>query len=266
MEPRASYKDRLFTTNSTGWPGVKHIGPEKDFSAVIKCALDMPGFKEGAKAASTSSNKPYGKSSITGFGHDAVLGAAPVLLDAVGKGNLERLVLIGGCDGSESERSYYTRLATSLPDTAAILTLGCGKYRVLGKKDYGNIKGTEIPRVIDMGQCNDAYSAAVTAIKLAEVLKTDINSLPLSIVLSWLEQKAVAVLLSLLHLGVKNIRIGPTLPAFITPSTLKFLQENFNLMAIKADAEDGEVDAVMGRIPPPQAAAAGAGKQAAQLA
>jgi hydroxylamine reductase len=246
-EPRASYKGRLFTTNSTGWPGVKHIGPDKDFGPVIAAALAAPGFAEGAKAASTSSNKPYGQSTLTGFGHSAVLGAAPVLLDAVSKGNLQRLVLIGGCDGSESERSYYTKLATSLPDQAAILTLGCGKYRVIGKKDYGNIPGTQIPRVIDMGQCNDSYSAVVVALKLAEVLGAkSVNDLPLSIVLSWLEQKAVAVLLSLLHLGVKNIRIGPSLPAFVTPSTLKFLQDQFNLMPIGTDGA-ADVPSVMGQ-------------------
>lgn len=143
--------------------------------------------------------------------------------------------------------SYYTKLATSLPDTAAILTLGCGKYRVLGKKDYGTIKGTGIPRVVDMGQCNDSFSAAVVALKLAEVLKCGVNELPLSIVLSWLEQKAVAVLLSLLHLGVKNIRIGPSLPAFITPGALDLLVKNFDIKPIKADAEDGDVAAVMGK-------------------
>lgn len=251
MEPRPGYKSRLFTTNSTGWPGVAHIatgpGGKKDFSAVIKSAQECAGFAPGAKPMAVGAHKAAGTTGVTGFGHDAVLGAAPALLEAVSKGNLERLVLIGGCDGSESERSYYTKLATSLPDTAAILTLGCGKYRVLGKKDYGNIKGTGIPRVVDMGQCNDSYSAAVVALKLAEVLKVGVNELPLSIVLSWLEQKAVAVLLSLLHLGVKNIRIGPSLPAFITPAALDILVKNFNLQPIKADAEDGDVAAVMGK-------------------
>lgn len=236
MPPRSSYQDRLFTTNATGWPGCTHI-EGRDFSSVIAKALSMDGFKETRPA----------KMELTGFGHNAVLGAAGEIVKAVQEGRLTRFVLIGGCDGSEADRSYYTRLATALPDTAAILTLGCGKYRVLGKKAYGNIPGTAIPRVLDMGQCNDAYSAVVVAMELAKVFKTDVNGLPLSIVLSWFEQKAVAVLLSLLSLGVKNVRIGPALPAFITPKTLEFLQDNFNLMPIKASAKDGDVDAVMGR-------------------
>lgn len=247
MEPRASYRDRLYTTNSTGFPGVTHI-KGRDFSAVIKKAQESKGF-EASKPA---------KHMLTGFGHKAVLGAAPQLLDAVTKGNLQRLVLIGGCDGSEADRSYYTRLATSLPDTAAILTLGCGKYRVLGKKDYGVIKGTGIPRVIDMGQCNDSYSAVVVAMELAKVLKCGVNDLPLSLVLSWLEQKAVAVLLSLLHLGVKDIRIGPSLPAFVTPAALDILVKTFGLKPIAADAPDADVPGVMGI-----KATAGAGATAA---
>jgi hydroxylamine reductase len=196
------------------------------------------------------------------------------VIDAVKTGALKRFVLIGGCDGSEMDRSYYTRLATHLPDESVILTLGCAKFRVIGKKEYGVVPGTGIPRVLDMGQCNDAYSAVVVASELAKAFGTDVNSLPLSIVLSWLEQKvrrvgrsgmrwlavcptspiprhlpqAAIVLLALLHLGVKNIRIGPELPAFITPKTLGFLVANFNISQIKADAADGDVDAVMGRV------------------
>lgn len=239
VEPRPSYKGRLYTTNSTGWPGVTHISHEngkRDFSAVILQAKSMEGFK---------TTKPA-KMHLTGFGHAAVLSAAPAVIEAATKGDLKRIVLIGGCDGNESERSYYTKLATSLPDSAAILTLGCGKFRVLGKKEYGNIPNTAIPRVLDMGQCNDAYSAVVVAQALAKAFKTDVNGLPLSIVLSWFEQKAVAVLLSLLALGVRNIRIGPNLPAFVTPKTLTLLQSTFNIMPINAGAKDGDVDAVMG--------------------
>jgi hydroxylamine reductase len=234
IEPRNSYKGRLFTTNSTGWPGVTHIG-DRNFAEVIKIANEMVGFK---------TTKPA-KHMLTGFGHSAVLSVAPAVVDAVKTGKLSRFVLIGGCDGAEPERNYYSKLATNLPDSSVILTLGCGKFRVLGKKDYGMVPGTPIPRVLDMGQCNDSYSAVVVAMALADAFKTDINSLPLSIVLSWFEQKAVAVLLSLLSLGVKNIRVGPALPAFVTPSTLAFLQKEFNLQPINAESPDGDVKAVM---------------------
>jgi hydroxylamine reductase len=197
----------------------------------------MPGFAETLPE----------KRILTGFGHDAVLGVADKVLEAVQNGSLERICLIGGCDGSEGERSAYTDLAMALPDTALILTLGCAKFRLLGKKDYGTLPGTEIPRLLDMGQCNDSYSAVVVASKLAEVLKTDINSLPLSITLSWLEQKAVAVLLSLLHLNVKGIRIGPNAPAFVTPNILKILQDNYNLQLVDPKSTDRNVAAAMGR-------------------
>lgn len=242
MEPRTTYKSRIFTTNSTGWPGVTHI-EGRDFSKVIETAKAMPGFKE---------TKPP-KNILTGFGHSSVLSVAPAVLDAAKKGVLERIVLIGGCDGSEIDRSYYTRLATNLPQSAAILTLGCAKYRILGKKDYGTVGGVEggIPRVLDMGQCNDSYSAVVVAQALAKALGTDVNSLPLSIVLSWLEQKAAAVLLACLHLGIKNIRIGPELPAFVTPKTLAFLQANFGLQHINMSHPDGDVASVMGRVAVP---------------
>ena len=236
MEPRASYKGRLFTTNSTGWPGVTHI-PGRDFAPVIAAAKEAAGFRE---------TKPA-KHILTGFGHGAVMGVAPAVIDAVKAGKLTKFVLIGGCDGSESERSYYTKVATGLPDSSVILTLGCGKFRVLGKKDYGVVPGTGIPRVLDMGQCNDSYSAVVVATELAKAFNTDINSLPLSIVLSWFEQKAVAVLLTLLSLGVKNIRIGPALPAFVTPATLDFLVKTFNLMPINAEHPEDDLKAMVGK-------------------
>jgi len=240
MEPKPSYKDRLFTTNSTGFPGVTHISADpvtgaRDFTPVINKALAMEGFK---------TTKPA-KNMLTGFGHDSVIGAAPAVLGAIEKGDLKKIVLIGGCDGNESERSYYTKLATGLPNSAAILTLGCGKYRILGKKDYGNIPNTAIPRVLDMGQCNDSYSAIKVASTLASVLQCGVNDLPLSIVLSWFEQKATAVLLSLLSLGVKNIRIGPNLPAYITPATLSVLSKNFGLMPIDAASPESDIKKIM---------------------
>lgn len=220
-EPRPSYNDRIYTAGVTGWPGVKHI-EGRDFSEVIKQAQGMEGFPE-TKAP---------KEALTGFGHQATLGVADQVIKAATEGHLKRLVLIGGCDGSEGERSYYTKLGMALPDESMILTLGCGKYRLLHKKDWGTVPGTGLPRLVDMGQCNDAYSAVVVATELAKALDTDINSLPLDIVLSWFEQKAVAVLLGLLHLGVQGIHIGPNLPAFITPAVLQQLIDTFGLVHV----------------------------------
>jgi hydroxylamine reductase len=232
MQPRERYKGRLFTIGATGWPGVQHIA-DGDYSEVIASALAEKGFTKTAEP----------KYHLTGFGHKTVLSVADKVIGAATAGDLKRIVLIGGCDGTEGERSYYTQLADGLPDESLILTLGCGKYRLLGRKDYGVVPNTEIPRLLDMGQCNDSYSAVVVASALAEALDTDINSLPLSIVLSWFEQKAVAVLLTLLHLGVRDIRIGPALPAFVTPGTLQLLVDNFNLMAI--DTSTVNVEEVM---------------------
>ena len=231
MEPRKSYADRIYTSGVTGFPGTKHIN-DRDYSAVIEQALEMDGFK---------ATKPA-KEVLTGFGHNAVLGVADQVIEAATSGNLKQLVLIGGCDGSEGERSYYTKLAGALPDESMILTLGCGKYRIIGRKDYGNVPNTGLPRLIDMGQCNDSYSAVVVALELAKALNTDVNSLPLSIALSWFEQKAVAVLLTLLHLGVKDIHIGPNLPAFITPPVLGQLVDAFGLVPIGAPKQ-AEADA-----------------------
>lgn len=174
VEPRKSYADRFYTVGVTGFPGTRHIS-NRDFSEAIAQAQEMDGFKATQPA----------KEVLTGFGHHAVLGVADQVVDAATKGNLKQLVLIGGCDGSEGERSYYTKLAAALPDESMILTLGCGKYRLIGKKDYGNVPGTQLPRLVDMGQCNDSYSAVVVAQALASALNTDINSLPLSIALSW---------------------------------------------------------------------------------
>lgn len=229
LEPRKKYADRIFTTNSVGFEDVPHIA-DGDYSAVVEKALSMDGFKADEKPSSVTA----------GFGHKAVLGLADVVVNAVKEGDIKHFFLIGGCDGTEGERSYFRNLAQKTPDDSVILTLGCGKYRLI-KEDLGVIKtkgGAEIPRILDMGQCNDAYSAVVVANTLAEVFKTDVNGLPLSFAVSWFEQKAVAILLSLLHLGVKHVRIGPALPAFIPADTLGMLVENFGLKPIGDVDED----------------------------
>eukprot|EP00053_Salpingoeca_punica_P005902 m.57267 g.57267 ORF g.57267 m.57267 type:complete len:607 (+) comp13447_c0_seq1:134-1954(+) len=214
VEPRKSYKDNIYTLNAVGWPGVAHI-PEtagkRDFSKVIAQAKTMEGFVPGKNMKET---EPH--TVTVGFGHKAVLGVADKVIEAVKKGDITRFFVIGGCDGSEGERNYYKELATSTPDSSVILTLGCGKYR-FNKLDFGTVPNTGLPRVLDMGQCNDAYGAVVVASELAKAFNTDINSLPLSFAISWFEQKAVAVLLTLLHLGVKDIVLGPNMPAFVGP-------------------------------------------------
>jgi hydroxylamine reductase len=224
MQPFESYEGRLFTRNLVAWPGIRHID-NRDFSAVIEAALAAPGFTDSEKGADH----------LVGFGHDAVLGVADKVIEAVKSGEIKHFAVVGGCDGSEGERSYYTDLTAAMPKDWVILTLGCGKYRVMGH-DYGTVAG--LPRLLDMGQCNDSFSAVKVAMALAEAFNCGINDLPLSIVLSWFEQKAVCVLLALLHLNVKNIRIGPKLPAFLTPAVLNVLVENFGL----APVGDVEVD------------------------
>lgn len=223
------YADRIFTTNEVGFDGVTHI-KDKNFQPVVDEALECDGFDADEKAAYT----------MTGFGHHAVLGIADKVVGAVKDGKIKNFVLIGGCDGAESERSYYKKFATQLPNDAVILTLGCAKYR-FNKLNFGEVEGTAIPRLLDMGQCKDSYSAVQVALALANAFGVDdVNKLPLSFVLSWFEQKAVAVLLSLLHLGVKNIHIGPALPAFVTPNILNALVDGYQLTPIgdpKADME-----------------------------
>ncbi len=214
--PRDSYKDRLFTTGVVDFPGVKHIS-DRNFAPVIQVALAAEGFKESGPD----------KSILVGFGHNAVLGVADKVIEAVKAGKIRRFFLIGGCDGAKSGRNYYTEFAQAVPKDCVILTLACGKYR-FNKLDFGDIGG--IPRLLDIGQCNDSYSAVQIALALAGAFNTDVNGLPLSIILSWYEQKAVAILLSLLYLGIKNMRIGPSLPAFATPAILKVLVDNFNIM------------------------------------
>lgn len=224
QKPLDSYKARIFTAGLVAWPGVPHIG-DRDFSAVIDAALQAPGFSENGSD----------KTILVGFARNAVLGVADKVIDAVKSGDIRHFFLIGGCDGAKSGRNYYTDLAQLVPDDCVILTLACGKYR-FNKLEFGDIGG--IPRLLDIGQCNDAYSAVQIAGALADAFETDVNSLPLSFVLSWYEQKAVAILLSLLHLGIKNIRLGPTLPAFVTPAVLDVLVENFSIMPITTPEAD----------------------------
>jgi hydroxylamine reductase len=221
QKPKETYKARIFTTGPVQWPGVEHIGPgmngATDFSPVIEAALSAAGYGEDGTDETIT----------VGFGHDAVLGVAGTVIDAVKSGALRRFFLIGGCDGARSGRNYYTELADKVPQDCVILTLACGKFR-FNKNDFGTLGG--LPRLLDMGQCNDAYSALKVAQALAGAFDCGVNDLPLSLVLSWYEQKAVAILLTLLWLGVKNIRIGPTLPAFLSPSVLDLLHKNYNLM------------------------------------
>lgn len=220
LDPPDSYADNLFTTGETGVKASQHV-PGPDFSAVIRRAQALPGFSKLDAAQPVRTH-------TVGFGHSAVLGVADKVLDAVATGQLRHIFLVGGCDGNEPQRKYYQRLHAEMPSDTLVLTLGCGKFRVLGQ-EWGTLGETGIPRLLDMGQCNDAYSAIVVATELAKALNTDINSLPLSLDISWFEQKAVAVLLTLLSLGVRDIRLGPKLPAFLTPDAIAMLQEKFNI-------------------------------------
>ncbi|WP_068549485.1 hydroxylamine reductase [Thermosulfidibacter takaii] len=224
MPPKDSYKDRVYTMGPVGYPGVKHI-KDHDFSQVIEHAISLPGFDEDKETDYT----------FTGFARNAVLSVADKIVELVKAGKLRHFFLVGGCDGARPGRNYYTEFVEKAPEDTIILTLACGKFRFFTKK-LGSIDG--IPRLLDMGQCNDAYSAVQVALKLAEVFNTDVNSLPLSLILSWYEQKAVAILLSLLYLGIKNIKIGPTAPQFFTENVLKFIQQNYNLQLIKTPDED----------------------------
>jgi len=231
QRPKETYAGRIFTTGLVAYPGVTHIAPgsnaKKDFTPVIEAALSAPGFAEDAPE----------KTITIGFARNAVMSVADKVIEAVKAGKIRRFFLIGGCDGAKPGRNYYTQLAQQVPDDCVILTLACGKYR-FNKLDFGDIDG--IPRLLDIGQCNDAYSAIQVALALAEAFGCGVNDLPLSMVLSWFEQKAVAILLTLLHLGITNIRIGPSLPAFITPPVLNVLVEKFKLAPISTPAEDLE--------------------------
>jgi len=224
QRPKDSYQDRIFTSGLVAWPGVRHI-PDRDFTPVIEAALAAEGFTEDGPDRHIT----------VGFGHSAVLGVADKVIEAVKSGAIRHFFLVGGCDGAKPGRNYYTQLAQAVPDDCIILTLACGKYR-FNKLDFGDIGG--IPRLLDIGQCNDAYSAIQIAMALAQAFATDVNSLPLSLILSWYEQKAVCILLSLLHLGIRNIRLGPSLPAFVTPQVLNVLVEKFSIMPITTPEDD----------------------------
>jgi hydroxylamine reductase len=213
--PGDSYRARIFTCGLVGWPGVTHI-KDRNFEPLIQAAQASEGF---------AADEPE-RSILVGFGHNAILGVADRVIEAVKAGQIRRFFLIGGCDGAKSGRNYYTDFAEAVPDDCVILTLACGKYR-FNKLDFGDIGG--IPRLLDCGQCNDAYSAIKVAGALAEAFQCGVNDLPLSLILSWYEQKACAILLTLLHLGIKNIRLGPSLPAFVTPTVLNVLVEKFNI-------------------------------------
>lgn len=224
MRVQPSYENNIFTTGLVGWPGITHIG-NHDFTPVIEKALAMPGFTEDTN----------GKSVTVGFARNAVLGVAGTVIEAVKAKNIRHFFLVAGCDGAKPGRNYYTEFVEKVPKDCIVLTLACGKFRFFDK-DLGDIGG--IPRLLDVGQCNDAYSAVAIAKALAGAFGVGVNDLPLSMVLSWYEQKAVAILLSLFALGIKNIRLGPSLPAFVTPAVLDVLVKNFNIMPISTPDED----------------------------
>ena len=231
MPPKASYADRVFTTGEVAFPGTVHIDEEKDFTPVIEKALELGGYTEDQ--AFTGING--GSTVMTGFSHGTVLSVADQVIDAVKSGAIRHFFLVAGCDGARPGRNYYTDFVKQTPADTIILTLACGKYR-FNDLDLGTIGG--LPRIMDMGQCNDAYGAIKVAVALSEAFGCDVNELPLSMVLSWYEQKAVCILLTLLHLGIKNIRLGPSLPAFLSPNVLNYLVENFGIAPITTPEED----------------------------
>jgi len=224
QEPKETYQDNIFTTGMVGWPGVHHVH-NGEFGPVIEKALSMPGF---------ASDEEKGKVMV-GFGHNAVLGVADKVIEGVKSGAIKHFFLVAGCDGAKPGRNYYTEFVEKLPKDTVVLTLACGKFRFFDK-NLGDIGG--IPRLLDVGQCNDAYSAVKIALALADAFKCEVNDLPLSMILSWYEQKAVAILLTLLHLGIKDIRLGPSLPAFISKNVLNVLVENFGIKPISTPEED----------------------------
>ncbi|WP_018592709.1 hydroxylamine reductase [Terrisporobacter glycolicus] len=229
MKPRESYKDRIFTTSVVGWDGVQYIGVgndgKKDFSPIIEKALELGGYEED--------QEPH--EILVGFGHHATLSHAETIVNAVKDGKIRHFFLIGGCDGARPGRNYYTEFAQKVPHDCVILTLACGKYR-FNKLEFGEVAG--LPRLLDVGQCNDAYSAVRIATALADAFETDVNGLPLSLIISWYEQKAVADLLALLSLGIKGIYLGPTLPAFLSPNVLQYLVDTFDLRTISTPDDD----------------------------
>jgi hydroxylamine reductase len=235
MPPKDSYADRVFTTSVVEYPGTTHIGTDadgkKDFTPLIEKSLELGGFREARHFKGANG----GDKMLTGFGHKTVLSVADKVIDAVKTGALRHIFLVGGCDGAKSGRSYYADFVKATPKDTLVLTLACGKFR-FNDLDIGDIGG--IPRLLDMGQCNDAYSAIKVASALAEVFQCSVNDLPLSLILSWYEQKAVAILLTLLYLGIRDIRIGPSLPAFVSPAVLNVLVEKFGVKPITTPEED----------------------------
>ena len=220
MPPKASYADRVYTTSVVSYPDLRHIGPDKDFTPLIEQALHLGGYAEEQHFTGING----GTSVTTGFARNAVLSVADKVVEGVRSGAIRHFFLVGGCDGARPGRNYYTDFVKQAPQDTVILTLACGKYR-FNDLDLGTIGG--IPRLLDIGQCNDAYSAIQIALALADAFGCTVNELPLSMVLSWYEQKAVCILLTLLHLGIQNIRLGPTLPAFLSPNVLHFLAEHY---------------------------------------
>jgi hydroxylamine reductase len=230
QKPRDSYKNNVFTSGTVGWPGATHIS-ERDSKPVIDKALAMPGFQEDKN----------GRSVMVGFARNTVMSVADKVIEAVKGKAIRHFFLVGGCDGAKAGRNYYTEFVEKVPQDCMVLTLACGKFRFFDK-DLGDIGG--IPRLLDVGQCNDAYSAVQIALALSKAFNVGINELPLSLILSWYEQKAVAILLTLLYLGVKNIKLGPSLPAFVSPNVLKVLVDNFNIQPISTPDQD--LKAVLG--------------------
>ena len=224
QKPREEYADRIFTTGLVGWPGIKHI-EDKDFSPVIDKALSMDGWQDTADNGSV----------MVGFARNAVLGVADKVIEAVKNKDIRHFFLVGGCDGAKPGRDYFTKFVEQVPSDCMVLTLACGKFRFFDK-NLGDIGG--IPRLLDVGQCNDAYSAIQIAVALAGAFECDVNDLPLSMIISWYEQKAVAILLTLLYLGIKDIRLGPSLPAFISPAVLEFLVNTFDIKPVATPEED----------------------------
>lgn len=242
MPPRPSYKDRIYTTSVVGYDGMVHISDtragKKDFTPLIKHAQKLGGYEHDRSMSGING----GHMLTTGFGHNAVLSQAGKIIDAINAGHVKHIFLVGGCDGAHPGRNYYTEFVKQTPMDTLVLTLACGKYR-FNDLDLGEIDG--IPRILDMGQCNDSYSAIKVALALADAFHCSINDLPLTLVLSWYEQKAVCILLTLLSLGVRNMYIGPTLPAFMSETVVKYLVENYHLNPITAPEQD--MDAILNR-------------------
>ena len=231
MPVKQSYADRVFTTEVVSYPEMVHIGEDKDFTPVINKALELGGYEEDKVMTGING----GRYVMTGFGHGTIL--ADKVIEGVKNKEISHFFLVGGCDGARVGRNYYTEFVKQSPKDSIILTLACGKYR-FNDLDLGDING--LARIMDMGQCNDAYGAIKVAIALAQAFECEVNDLPLSMILSWYEQKAVCILLTLLHLGIKNIYLGPTLPAFISPNILNYLVENYNISPISTPDKDLE--------------------------